>query len=103
VIAVTSPLDTQQVPQLARHFRMQWEEAQQCHVLLYPEGMVKLSGSASEIMNKINGLDNIDQIIIKLETAFPGNDLRADVVEFLQTAEQRGWIKLLHKTESAAS
>jgi pyrroloquinoline quinone biosynthesis protein D len=103
VIAVTSPLDSKQIPQLARHFRLQWEEAQQCHVLLYPEGMVKLSGSAGEIMNKINGLDNIDQIITKLETAFPGNDLRNDIIEFIQTAEQRGWIKLLHKTESAPS
>ncbi len=98
---MTSPLDSTTTPQLARHFRMQWEEAQQCHVLLYPEGMVKLSGSAAEIMNKINGLDNIDQIVIKLEAAFPGNDLRADVMEFIQTAEQRGWIKLMQKTENA--
>lgn len=100
---MTSPLDSHSTPQLARHFRMQWEEAQQCHVLLYPEGMVKLSGSAAEIMNKINGLDNIDQIVTTLESAFPGNDLRNDVMEFLQAAEQRGWIKLVSKTESAKS
>lgn len=100
---MTSPLDSNNTPQLARHFRMQWEEAQQCHVLLYPEGMVKLSGSAAEIMNKINGLDNIEQIIVKLETAFPGNDLRNDVIEFIQTAEQRGWIKLMQKSEGATS
>jgi pyrroloquinoline quinone biosynthesis protein D len=103
VTAVTLPLDSHSTPQLARHFRLQWEEAQQCHVLLYPEGMVKLSGSAAEIMNKINGLDNIDQIVTNLEAAFPGNDLRNDVIEFIQTAEQRGWIKLLQKTESTKS
>ena len=27
----------------ARGFRLQWEPAQDCHVLLYPEGMVKLN------------------------------------------------------------
>ena len=28
-------------PRLGNLFRFQWEPAQQCHVLLYPEGMVK--------------------------------------------------------------
>lgn len=100
---MTSPPDSSHVPQLARHFRMQWEEAQQCHVLLYPEGMVKLSGSAGEIMKKINGLDNIEQIVSKLESAYPGNDLRADVIEFLQIAEQRGWIRMLPQQDKIDS
>ena len=30
--------------ELQRHFRFQWEPAQQNYVLLYPEGMVKLPG-----------------------------------------------------------
>ena len=29
-------------PALGRGFRLQWEPAQKAHVLLYPEGMVKL-------------------------------------------------------------
>ncbi len=86
-------LDINSVPTLARHFRLQWEEAQKCFVLLYPEGMVKLSGSAGEIMNKINGLDNIDKIIQTLEATFPGNDLRKDVIDFLRVAQTKGWIR----------
>jgi pyrroloquinoline quinone biosynthesis protein D len=31
-------------------FRLQWEPAQNAHVLLYPEGMVKLNQSAGEIL-----------------------------------------------------
>ena len=31
-------------PRVGRGFRLQWEQAQGCHVLLYPEGMVKLNG-----------------------------------------------------------
>jgi pyrroloquinoline quinone biosynthesis protein D len=34
------------VLELARHYRFQWEPAQNAFVLLYPEGMVKLGGSA---------------------------------------------------------
>ena len=37
-------------PGVARHFRLQWEEAQGAWVLLYPEGMVKLNQSAGEIL-----------------------------------------------------
>jgi pyrroloquinoline quinone biosynthesis protein D len=86
-------IDAGNIPKLARHFRMQWEEVQQCHVLLYPEGMVKLSGSAGEIMKKIDGLLTTEQIIAELEAAFPGSDLRQDVLEFLNDAHTRGWIR----------
>ena len=44
-------------------FRVQWEEVQNCHVVLYPEGMVKLSQSAGEIMKRINGKKSIIDII----------------------------------------
>src|SRR6185503_15468885 len=41
--------------ELSRHFRFQWEPAQQAHVLLYPEGMIKLPGSSGEILKRVNG------------------------------------------------
>jgi pyrroloquinoline quinone biosynthesis protein D len=42
-------------PALASMFRLQWEEVQQSWVLLYPEGMVKLNGSAGEIIKRLDG------------------------------------------------
>ena len=33
--------------------RLQWEPAQEAHVLLYPEGMVKLNGSAGAILSAL--------------------------------------------------
>jgi hypothetical protein len=42
-------------PRHRRHFRFQWEPAQGCHVLLYPEGMVKLNQSAGEILKRCDG------------------------------------------------
>ena len=49
-------------------------------MLLYPEGMVKLSGSAGEIMKRVDGSTSVTQIVEDLETAFPGADLRSDVI-----------------------
>jgi pyrroloquinoline quinone biosynthesis protein D len=81
------------VIELERQYRFQWEAAQQSHVLLYPEGMIKLSGSAGEIMKCIDGKTTAAGIVEKLEQAFPGNDLRQDVMDFLEVAHGRGWIR----------
>ena len=79
---------------IAPGFRFQWEEAQNAHVLLYPEGMVKLSESAGAILGRCDGARTLDDIVSSLEEAFPGADLRNDVEEFLNTALDRGWVKL---------
>ena len=42
----------QSTPALSAMYRLQWEEVQQSWVLLYPEGMVKLNGSAGEIIKR---------------------------------------------------
>lgn len=81
------------VPRLAPSFRFQWEQVQNCHVILYPEGMVKLSASAGEIMKRCDGKRSVDQIVTDLETAFPGVELRADVNRFLEEANEHGWIR----------
>ena len=77
---------------LAPGYRLQWEEAQGVHVLLFPEGMIRLSESAAEILKRCDGICAQEDVIDKLNTAFPGVDLRADVVEFLETAIERSWL-----------
>jgi pyrroloquinoline quinone biosynthesis protein D len=78
--------------QLARQYRLQWEQSQQCYVLLFPEGMVKLQGGAGEIMKRIDGSTTLEQLIVALQEAFPGADLRQDVLEFVAIAYARGWL-----------
>jgi pyrroloquinoline quinone biosynthesis protein D len=75
-------------------FRFQWEETQDAYVLLYPEGMVKLGQSASQILKRCDGTMNSEAIVADLELQFPGADLREDVLEFLQTAGEKGWIRV---------
>ena len=88
----TAPRDTD-TPELAPTFRFQWEEAQNCWVILYPEGMVKLSPSAGEIMKRCNGSLNVGQIVTELETEYSTSGLGGDVRKFLETAREHGWIR----------
>lgn len=74
-------------------FYFQWEKAQNCYVVLYPEGMVKLSQSAGEIMKRCDGEKDISNIISELNEQFPGTDLESDVLQFLEVAHDNGWIR----------
>ena len=80
------------VPVMPPRFRLQWEQTQDAHVLLYPEGMVRLSESAAHILKLVNGTASVSAIVQQLEYIFPGADLKSDVLEFLSIARQRGWI-----------
>lgn len=79
-------------PKLAKLFRMQYEEAQQAYVLLYPEGMVKLNQPASEILKRCDGERDVKAIIADIEQAFNASGLEKDVTGFLEIATERGWI-----------
>ena len=79
---------------IAPGFRLQWEEAQDAHVLLYPEGMVRLSESAGAILSRCDGNRSLEGVLASLKEAFPGVDLESDVVEFLTIALDKGWIAL---------
>ncbi len=81
------------IPKLSPLFRFQWEEAQQCHVVLYPEGMVKLSQSAGEIMKHVDGEKSVTTIIQTLSDLFDGADVSDDVIAFITEAEKNGWIE----------
>lgn len=73
--------------------RLQWEEAQQSYVLLYPEGMISLNPSAGEILKRVDGTSPLADIVRDLEATFPGADLRQDVLEFMEVAHAKGWIR----------
>ena len=48
--AASNAISEDAVVELYKQYRFQWEKAQDCFVLLYPEGMIQLPGSAGEIM-----------------------------------------------------
>jgi pyrroloquinoline quinone biosynthesis protein D len=81
------------VPALDSMFRLQWEEAQQCHVLLFPEGMIKLNQSAGEILKLCDGERDVAAIVAALEAKFQSSGIAGDVLEFLEVAHGNGWIR----------
>lgn len=84
----------QQIPRFRRGFRFQWEPAQNCFVLLYPEGMVRLNASAAAILGAIDGHRDLTAITASLQQQFPDvPELEADVRGFLEEAGRRHWIE----------
>lgn len=81
-------------PVLALGYRFQWEPAQNCNVLLYPEGMVKLNSAAGEILKRISeNKQTVAELIAELKEAFDGADLDDDVYQFLEEAYDNDWIR----------
>jgi len=82
-----------QTPLFRRGYRLQWEAAQDCHVILYPEGMAKLNESASAILSLVDGSKSVAEIVSELEARFPqAEGLEADVLEFLGLAYEQKWV-----------
>ena len=87
-------VDDDSVPRIGHGFRLQWEEAQQAHVLLYPEGMVKLNPSAGQILTRCDGATPVRSIVADLEKCFDTSALGADVLAFLDLAHQQRWVEV---------
>ncbi|WP_415879270.1 pyrroloquinoline quinone biosynthesis peptide chaperone PqqD [Methylomonas sp. TEB] len=82
-----------QLIQFSPLHRLQWEEAQQKYVILYPEGMVELNQSSAEILKLCDGSRMLAQIVCELEEKFATSGLTDDITNFLNVALQNGWIK----------
>ena len=80
-------------PVVGHGFRLQWEPAQDAHVLLYPEGMVKLNRSAGEIMSRCDGSRTVAQIVADLEQTFGATGLSGDVTAFVSMAFEKNWLE----------
>jgi pyrroloquinoline quinone biosynthesis protein D len=90
-----TPITGTSKPALERRFRLQWEAAQNAHVLLYPEGMIKLNASAGEILKRCDGQASVADITRALESAFETTGLANDVVAFLSMAVDKQWVRVL--------
>jgi pyrroloquinoline quinone biosynthesis protein D len=86
-------IDAASIPRIGKGFRLQWEAAQNAHVLLYPEGMVKLNGSAGEILTRCDGATPVRAIVADLEQRFSTSGLDDDVCAFLAMAQERRWVE----------
>ena len=81
-------------PAIAHGKRLQWEPAQDAHVLLYPEGMVKLNGSAGAILSRCDGVRTLADIVADLERTYETSGLAADVRAFVVMAVEQRWLEV---------
>ena len=87
-------IEQKDIYKIAAHHRFQWEEAQQSHVILFPEGMVKLNGSAGEVLSLVDGKNSIDQIIASLKIKFKDVEgIEKDIQSMIQFALDKAWIE----------
>ena len=85
----------EQVPAWRPGYRFQYEPAQKGHVLLYPEGMIKLNESAALIGGLIDGQRNVSAIIEELAQQFPDvPEIGDDIEQFMEVARAEHWIVL---------
>jgi pyrroloquinoline quinone biosynthesis protein D len=82
---------------IALHHRFQWEEAQNCYVILFPEGMVKLNGGAGEVLNLVDGKRSVKDIVTELKAKFPdAPDLDQDIIGMLELAIEKAWLRQIN-------
>ena len=81
-------------PTISKGYRLQFEPAQNTHVLLYPEGMVKLNGSAGEILKRCDGVRTLNEIVADLESTYSQTNLTADVNAFVSWALDKKWLEI---------
>lgn len=87
-------IGTSSIARIARGFRLQFEPVQDAHVLLYPEGMVKLNGSAGEILSRCDGVKSVAAVVAELEQRFGESGLERDVLAFLDLARAQRWVEI---------
>ncbi|ROH88064.1 pyrroloquinoline quinone biosynthesis peptide chaperone PqqD [Pseudomethylobacillus aquaticus] len=82
---------------IALHHRFQWEEAQQCYVILFPEGMVKLNGGAGEVLKLVDGQRSVGEVVASLQATFPDvPDIEKDILAMFDLALGKAWLRKLN-------
>ena len=79
--------------ELQRQYRFQWEPAQQVVRAALSGRHDQAVGQRRRDHEARRRQDHGRGIVEELEQAFPGVDLRQDVMEFLEVAYARGWIR----------
>jgi pyrroloquinoline quinone biosynthesis protein D len=79
-------------PRLATGARLRYDEVREEHLLLIPEGVVKLNPTAAEVLGLCDGERSIDDIAGELSGRYGGADVRADVVELVDAMVEKGLV-----------
>jgi pyrroloquinoline quinone biosynthesis protein D len=79
-------------PALAPHIRMRHDPVRGTDLLLLPERVVVLRGSAARILRLCDGTRDVPTLVAELATAHPSAPIDQEVPAFLERVRTRGWL-----------
>jgi pyrroloquinoline quinone biosynthesis protein D len=79
-------------PRLVTGARLRYDEVREEHLLLIPEGAVRLNPTAAEVLELCDGDRSLDDIVGALSARYEGADVRDDVLELVDAMTQRGLV-----------
>jgi pyrroloquinoline quinone biosynthesis protein D len=79
-------------PRLATGARLRYDEVREEHLLLVPEGVVRLNATAAEVLELCDGERSLDEIVGVLAARYDGADLGNDVRGLVDGLAQKGLV-----------
>jgi pyrroloquinoline quinone biosynthesis protein D len=79
-------------PRLATGARLQYDEVREEHLLLVPEGVVRLNATAAEVLELCDGERSLDDIVSALTARYDGADLGGDVRGLVEAMAAKGLV-----------
>jgi pyrroloquinoline quinone biosynthesis protein D len=79
-------------PRLATGARLQYDDVRKEHLLLVPEGVVRLNATAAEVLELCDGNRSLDDIVGALTERYNGAELGDDVRGLVQAMAEKGLI-----------
>ena len=77
-------------PRLVTGARLRYDEVREEHLLLVPEGAVRLNPSAAEVLELCDGERSLDDIVALLAERYDGADVGDDVRGLIDAMTERG-------------
>jgi pyrroloquinoline quinone biosynthesis protein D len=79
-------------PRLVTGARLRYDEVREEHLLLIPEGAVRLNPTAAEVLALCDGERSLDDIVGALSARYESADVRDDIVELVDAMAHRGLV-----------
>ena len=77
-------------PRLVTGARLRYDEVREEHLLLVPEGAVRLNPTAAAVLELCDGERSLDEIVAVLSARYEGADVGDDVRELVDGMAERG-------------
>jgi pyrroloquinoline quinone biosynthesis protein D len=79
-------------PRLADGARLQYDDVREEHLLLIPEGAVRLNATAAQVLELCDGRASLDEIAANLSARYEGADVADDVRDLVDAMRERGLV-----------